>query len=155
MKKQLTIEYEEFGNITELSFNEQKLVLTARETLKMSYSPYSEFKVGSAVMFDDGEIVQGSNQENVAYPSGMCAERVALFAAGSDVKQRKVVAMSIVAKKNKRFVAVNPCGSCLQVMFETEKRSNQPLIIVFPLDEDRFAKIIGVKSLMPFAFATF
>jgi cytidine deaminase len=155
MKKQLTIEYEEFDSLNELSSQDYELVIEARQASLTSYSPYSQFKVGSAVRFQDGEIVKGSNQENVAYPNGMCAERVAMFAAGSDSRQRKVVAIAVVATKNEDFVAVKPCGACLQTMLETEKRAKTQLTILIALGEDRFARFEGVQSLMPFAFTDF
>ncbi|MDR0790657.1 MAG: cytidine deaminase [Bacteroidales bacterium] len=155
MKKQLTIEFEEFEALNELCEKDYELVMEARQALQSSYSPYSKFRVGSAVRFQDGEIVKGSNQENVAYPSGMCAERVALFAAGNDAKQRKIAAIAIAAMKDGCFVAAKPCGACLQTMLETEKRAKASLTILIALGEDKFAKVEGVKNLMPFAFTDF
>ncbi|MDR1006215.1 MAG: cytidine deaminase [Bacteroidales bacterium] len=155
MIKTLTIEYEEIDNLTKLSAEDHKLVLEARKALPKSYSPYSEFKVASAVRFEDGEIIIGTNQENVAYPSGLCGERVALFAAGSDARRRRVAAIAVVAFHNGQYVAAKPCGACLQVMLETEKRASRPLIVIFALGNERFAKIKGVKNLMPFAFSEF
>ena len=155
MKKILTIVYEEFETLNELPEKDYKLVLSARQALSMSYSPYSNFKVGSSVRFQDGEMVKGSNQENIAYPSGICAERVAMFSASNDSKQRKIEAIAIAAMKDGCFVAAKPCGACLQVMLEVEKRTKKTLIILIALGEDRYARFEGVHNLMPFSFDTF
>ncbi|MDR1726276.1 MAG: cytidine deaminase [Bacteroidales bacterium] len=155
MKRNITIEYEEFNDIQMLSNEDQKLVLAARQTLLYSYSPYSNFRVGAVVLLDDGTIIQGANQENVSYPSGLCAERVALFTACCDAKQRKVAKLVIAAEKNEQYVEVCPCGSCLQVMIDTEKRYKKELEVIIPLPQGRFAKIKGMKNFLPFAFKSF
>ncbi|MDR1847104.1 MAG: cytidine deaminase [Bacteroidales bacterium] len=155
MKKQKIIHYQEFDSLNALPPDDKELMLMARQAATGSYSPFSRFKVGSAVRLDDNTVVFGSNQENVSYPNGLCAERVALFAAGSDVKGRRVKAIAVSAEKDGHLAAAMPCGACLQTMLETEKRSNQPITVLIALGEERCMKVEGVKNLMPFAFNEF
>ncbi|RYG20552.1 MAG: cytidine deaminase, partial [Chitinophagaceae bacterium] len=105
----------------------------AKEALATSHSPYSKFSVGTAILLADDQIVLGSNQENVAYPSGLCAERVALFTIGANYPNAVVKTMAITAQTDS-FKIVNPvtsCGACLQVMIEVEKRQNSPIEVIF------------------------
>ena len=102
------------AHLSELSAEEQQLVANAKSALKTAYAPYSGFLVGASVLLENGEIINGSNQENVAYPSGLCAERVALFYAGAkypDVKV-KTVAVSVLSKNFEVTDVISPCGAC-------------------------------------------
>ena len=120
MKKQSrTIEWSVL-NQDELSSNDLMLVNAAKEATAGSWSPYSGFKVGAALLLDDDTVVTGSNQENAAYPSGLCAERTALFAAGHAHPGKAVTALAIAARNDKGFTAqpITPCGACRQVMAE-------------------------------------
>ena len=123
----------EFKQESELDEQEQQLLAQAKEATQRSYSPYSHFSVGAAVLLDDGTIVCGSNQENSAFPSGLCAERTALFYANSRYPEHSVKALCIAARDaSGRFTQrpVAPCGSCRQVMVETEYRFKQDIRIL-------------------------
>ena len=152
--KTFTITYEKFSNLKELSEIDQLLCLQAKGALATSHSPYSKFKVGTAIALADGKVVLGSNQENVAYPSGLCAERVALFAIGVNHPNAVVSSMAITAQTD-NFIIENPitsCGACLQVMIEIEKRQNSPIEILFYCIDGEILKVKSVKSLLPFGF---
>jgi len=149
-----TISYENFKGIEELSGIDKMLCLKAKEALATSHSPYSKFRVGTAILLVDDQIVLGSNQENVAYPSGLCAERVALFYIGSNSPNAIIKSMAITAQTD-NFKIVNPvtsCGGCLQVMIEAEKRQNSPIEVLFYCIDGQILKVKSVKSLIPFAF---
>lgn len=148
------ISYEIFNGIDELSAADQMLCLKAKDALASSFSPYSKFKVGTAILLVDDQIVLGSNQENLAYPSGLCAERVALFNIGANYPNAVIKTMAITAQ-TESFKIVNPvtsCGGCLQVMIEMEKRQNTPIEVVFYCIDGQILKVKSVKSLIPFAF---
>lgn len=148
------IEYETYNAITEMSDRDRLLCKKAEEALKTSYSPYSKFKVGTAIQTQDGEIIQGSNQENVAYPSGLCAERVALFALGATKPNAVVTTMAITAH-TENFDIKNPitsCGACLQVMAEFEQKQKSPIAVIFYCLNGQTIKVNGIKSLLPFVF---
>jgi cytidine deaminase len=138
----------------ELSSSDLKLVNAAKEATAGSWSPYSGFKVGAALLLDDGTVVTGSNQENAAYPSGLCAERTALFAAGHAHPGKAVTALAIAARNDKGFTAqpITPCGACRQVMAEYESRYANTITVLCYLSGGRIRRITGVKSLLPFGF---
>ncbi|MDD2192038.1 MAG: cytidine deaminase [Bacteroidales bacterium] len=151
-KKTVVINYFQ-SKIAELSEEAKNLVLEAQKAIKTAYSPYSEFSVGSALLLDNGQYVRGSNQENAAYPSGLCGERVALFAWGANNSENKVVAIAITAQnKEGKFAAAYPCGACLQVMVETEIRINEKLKIIVQINEKEVQVFNGVECLIPFSF---
>ena len=148
------ISYETFDGIEELSITDQFLCIKAKDALASSHSPYSNFKVGTAVLLDSDQIVLGSNQENVAYPSGLCAERVALFTVGANYSNSVIKSMAITAH-TENFKIVNPvtsCGACLQTMAEYEKRQGSPIEILFYCIGGKILKVKGVDCLLPFGF---
>ncbi len=148
------ISYETYDGIEELSQADQMLCLKAKEAMSTSHSPYSNFKVGTAVLLADDQIVLGSNQENVAYPSGLCAERVALFNVASNYPNTPIKAMAITAY-TENFIIENPvtsCGACLQTMSEYEKKQNSPIEILFYCIDGKILKLKGVDCLLPFGF---
>ena len=154
-KKTLRTEYEEFNNLEELSPERIKLVQMAIEAAGNAYAPYSDFNVGAALLLQNGEILTGNNQENAAYPSGLCAERVALFYSGSKYPGTKVLIIAIAATQNEELVAdpVSPCGGCRQVMHETEIRHNHPIeIILYGRDKIRIINRAADLLPLPFAF---
>jgi len=118
--------------MAELSEEDRELVEAAKQATYNSYAPYSKFNVGAAVRLQDGTIVLGANQENAAYPSGLCAERAALFAAGAQYSNKPVVSLAIAARKGKRFLPrpISPCGACRQVISGVEERYNVPIRIL-------------------------
>lgn len=151
----LTITYEEYSSFDELNAPDQELCNEAIKAMATSHSPYSQFRVGAAVKLQSGKIVYGSNQENVAYPSGLCAERVALFTVGSAFPDDKIVSMAITAHTDHFQIKepVTSCGACLQVMAEYEKKQSHPIDVLFYCKSGPVIKMNGIKSLLPFAFA--
>jgi cytidine deaminase len=148
------ISYETYENFNELSEGDKLLCAKAEEALNTSYSPYSKFKVGTAILLENGEVVLGSNQENVAYPSGLCAERVALFTIGAANPGAVVKSMAITAY-TENFEIKNPvtsCGACLQVMAEFEQKQQSPINVIFYCLNGKIMKVKGIKSLLPFVF---
>lgn len=148
------ITYETYEHINELSLEGKLLCIRAEEALGTSYSPYSKFKVGTAIQLADGEIILGSNQENVAYPSGLCAERVALFAIGAS-KPHAVISTMAITAFTENFDIKNPvtsCGACLQVMAEFEQKQQSPIAVIFYCLSGQIIKVNGIKSLLPFVF---
>ena len=142
------------AHISELSENEQQLVDNAKSALKTAYAPYSGFLVGSSVLLENGEIINGSNQENVAYPSGLCAERVALFYAGArypDVKVKKI-AVSVLSKNFEVTEVVSPCGACRQVMAEYEEKQEEAIKVILHSPTDEVLIANTVEDLLPFMF---
>jgi len=116
----------------ELSEQDRQLIGEAKSMTEKSYCPYSNFHVGAAAMLKDGTIVRGCNQENAAYPSGLCAERTTLFAANANYPNTPVVALAIACYTQGHFTANPgaPCGSCRQVMLETEHRFDTPMRVL-------------------------
>ena len=150
----LSIDYESYQSITELPEHDQALCKQAEAALSSSYSPYSGFKVGTAIRLANGQVVLGSNQENVAYPSGLCAERVALFTIGAQHPGIAIESMAITAQTD-NFQIINPitsCGGCLQVMAEFEQRQKTEIEVLFYCINGKILKLKGIKSLMPFVF---
>lgn len=141
----------------ELTAEEQHLLSLAIEATSRSYAPYSRFHVGAAVRLDNGEEIIGSNQENAAYPSGLCAERTALFAAGTLYPDVPVSLLAIAARGTDGELLsepCSPCGSCRQVIIESEKRAGRPIRIL--LYGRRCVYVIdGIAQLMPLMFSEF
>jgi len=153
-KLNVTINYESYNSKEDLEACDKILCEQAEKALESSYSPYSNFKVGTAVRLSNGQIVLGSNQENVAYPSGLCAERVALFTIGAAYPAAVVESMAITAHTD-NFKIMNPvtsCGACLQVMAEFEMKQQQEITVLFYCLNGKVLKIKGVKNLLPFVF---
>ena len=141
----------------ELSAEDRQLVEQAIEATRRSYAPYSHFHVGAAVRLENGKIVIGCNQENVAYPSGLCAERTALFAAGAQYPDVPVRVLAVAARGTDGEMTeepTGPCGSCRQVIIESETRAKHPIRIL--LYGRRCIYIIdGIRQLMPLTFSEF
>ena len=138
--------------LNEVSDEEQPLVRAALKATEHSYAPYSKFHVGAAVLLADGTIVTGSNQENAAYPSGLCAERVALFHAGHQYPDIPVVALALAAATGgKQVESISPCGACRQVLLETEQRYGRPVkVLLCGTKEVMVAE--SAASLLPLCF---
>ncbi len=152
--KTITIKVEEYNEHDQLPETDLLLLKKASEAIKGSYAPYSEFHVGAAALLENGEVVLGSNQENTAYPSGLCAERVALFHAQSTYPGVAVLSLAITAQCN-HFVTnspVTPCGSCRQVIAEVEKRQEQKIRIVMKGEEGMAQAVEGIDQLLPLLF---
>lgn len=155
-KEEIKIGVIVYDSSEELSSDDKLLVTKAKEATGSSYSPYSNFMVGAAVILDNGEVVTASNQENVSYPAGLCAERVALFYAGARYPNVGVKAIAIAAQTNGRFCehSVYPCGACRQVMLETEMRAKHPIKVIMA-GEKEVKAVDSIKDLMPLSFNSF
>ena len=133
----------------ELSEEQKKLTDLAKEATTRAYAPYSGFFVGAAALLENGELITGNNQENAAYPSGLCAERVTLFYANSLYPDQPVLKLAIAAQTNGDFVeeCVAPCGACRQVILETEDRGKKPIEIIL-CGRDQVYIVESIKSLL-------
>jgi cytidine deaminase len=154
MEKQITIKYSEFLNWNKLPASEIKMVEKAYSMCEKAYAPYSNFQVGATVLLSNGEIVAGNNQENIAYPSGLCAERVALFFAGANFPNESVETIVVVAKGDlvPFDKLLSPCGSCRQVMMEYEMKQNKSIRVVLVSQNGKTVVFNSVLDLLPFAF---
>lgn len=153
-KLNISIAYESYDQLEELNAADQSLCMQAKEALKTSYSPYSNFKVATAIRLNDGVVVSGSNQENLAYPSGLCAERVALFTIGATYPNAIIETMAITAHTDSFKIEqpITCCGACLQVMAEFERKQNKEIEVLFYCLDGKVLKVKGIKSLLPFVF---
>ena len=154
MKKDLNISYNYFESIEELSKLDQECISKAHEIARQAYAPYSKFHVGAALLMSDGEVVLGSNQENIAFPSGLCAERVALFYAGANFPNKSVQKLFVVAKGDliDKKAVLSPCGNCRQVMLESRKRQEKDFSIYLVGQDDSVTIFDSIYDLMPLAF---
>ena len=135
--------------------NESKyLIHKAKEATSHSYSPYSKFQVGAAIILDDGTLITGSNQENASFPLCMCAERVALYAISSMHPDKIISKIAVVAhkKNHKELTPATACGACRQVMLEYEQRQNRPIKIIMLGPSGKWLEFPSVGALMPFSF---
>lgn len=137
----------------ELNEADRDLLQQAKDATQRSYAPYSKFSVGAAARLEDGTVITGSNQENAAYPSGLCAERTTLFYANSRYPDQPVKTLAVAARSEKDFLdmPIPPCGGCRQVILETEKRYNTP-IRIFLYGTREIYEIHGVGDLLPLSF---
>ena len=133
---------------------EKKLIDAAKEATANAYAPYSKFCVGAALLLENGKIITGNNQENAAYPSGMCAERTAVFYANAQFPNQKVEAIAIAAFYEGNFTAdlVAPCGSCRQVLLEVESRYKSDVKILMYNRKNEIFIAESMQSLMPLSF---
>lgn len=155
-KKDINIGYNEYESLNELPADYRLLMEKAAEATKSSYAPYSKFNVGAAVLMGNGEIVTGSNQENAASPSGLCAERVALFAAHHNYPSSPVKAIAIIGSHNGILTSTltYPCAACIQVMVESQKRAGAPIAVIVGSAE-KIQVMESVDALLPFSFSSF
>ena len=152
--KHLKIEIKyDFVCESELTAEDQELVTRAKEATKNSYANYSHFYVGAALRLENGEIIIGANQENAAFPSGLCAERTAVFAAQAQQPEQPINTLAIAARNANGFLKepISPCGPCRQVILEVEDRYKQPVRILL-YGTDGVYVIDSVKDLLPFCF---
>lgn len=151
--KKVEILFKEFSSPEEMPSADQKLVRAAKEAQKSSYAPYSHFNVGAAVRLEDGTIIKGSNQENAASPSGLCAERTAMFAAGANYPGVPMVSIAIAGGPSLGLCAnpATPCGACRQVMAEYQKIGGKPMSVIL-VGADKIWKFDRVDDVLPFIF---
>jgi cytidine deaminase len=151
---EIKIAFKEYSSLEEMSKKDKKLCLEAVKAMGQSHSPYSRFKVGAALQLQSGKIIYGSNQENVAYPSGLCAERVALFHWGANYSNDPVEAIAVTAYTHEFALSkpVTPCGSCLQVLAEYEKKQGEKVKIILYCQDGPIWVTYGIESFLPFMF---
>ncbi len=153
MKRALQIRFNEYDRLDELSEIQVTLVNRAIEAAKSAYAPYSNYYVGAAVLLGNGEIITGNNQENAAYPSGLCAERVAIFYAGSQYPDIPVTSIAIVAMQEGSIQddPVTPCGGCRQVLCEKEAQGGTPIEMIL-YGNKKIQVIQRATDLLPLPF---
>lgn len=155
MKKiKIEAELEVYEDFSELPQDIQQLMKEAFAARDSAYAPYSEFHVGAALLLSNGEIVKGSNQENAAYPSGLCAERTAIYYAGANFPDEKleVMAISATGKRKPSTTPIPPCGACRQAIAEYEVKQKQPVVIYFMGASGKVFKSDSLSNLLPFIF---
>ena len=153
-RKELKISYTEYASEKELDPQEQELLRKAREAGKKAYAPYSNFYVGAALLLENGVTVCGNNQENVAYPSGLCAERVAIYAAGAQYPEEGIKTIAITCSSDQFRVAepLSPCGACRQAISEYEMRHRHPIRIILSGETGKIRVVDSIGDLLPFMF---
>lgn len=154
--KKITVQFTflEYSDSKELTNTEQELLEAARKAVGRAYAPYSEFYVGAAVLLENGMIITGNNQENAAYPSGLCAERVTLFAASAQYPDVPFIALAISARSS-HFNIINPvgpCGACRQVINEYEDKQQKPIKIILSGEKGKVRVIENIADLLPLKF---
>jgi len=143
----------DYNSSAELDKKMQELIENAKQAAEKAYAPYSKFKVGAAVLLENGEIIQGNNQENAAYPSGLCAERVAIFYANSKYPNVPIKSIAVTANTKEGFIKepIPPCGSCLQVMLESERRSENSIQVIL-YGSEKITIADSIRQFLPFNF---
>lgn len=155
MKKiEIHTQFSVFESKDTLPLQTRDLMTAAEKAREMAYAPYSKFKVGAAILLDNGEVVTGNNQENAAYPSGLCAERVAIFYAGSQFPNVKILQLVVTARSEKQILKlpIPPCGACRQSIAEYEIKQNHPIEIYFMGETGQIYKSDSIKELLPLLF---
>ncbi len=153
-EKKITASYEVYDSVSELAKDDQTLMAKAKEAISRAYAPYSNFHVGAAVLLANGEIVTGNNQENAAYPSGMCAERVAIWSATAQYPDTRVLKIAIAVHSAIKTIdkPVAPCGACRQTLLEYEKKQKEAIEIYFTGEVGNIIKAHSLEDLLPFSF---
>lgn len=138
----------------ELAEADNNLFSKAKQACEHAYAPYSNFHVGAAILLENGTFILGNNQENAAYPSGMCAERTAIYAAGANYPGLKIMTIAVAACKatDYKFVPVAPCGACRQAMLEYESKQNQPIRLILQSGDNSCYIVPSVSTLLPLQF---
>lgn len=154
MKKKFTFSYDYFPSIEGLNSDQRRAVEAAEKACAKAYAPYSNFKVGASLLLNDDTLVLGNNQENKAYPSGLCAERIALFSYGAQQKEQGIKILAVVGvgemlNLNDYF---SPCGACRQVMTEYAAMQDCPFEIIIKNWDGSLSVFEGVHHLLPFVF---
>ena len=151
-KKSIQIAWTEFANLGELPEEEQDLIRRAIEIAQKSYAPYSKFPVGAALLLDNGEAFAGNNQENIAYPSGTCAERTVLNYVHANFPDRKIKVIAITALKSEAPAPATPCGFCRQVLFEMEQSQQERIRVLLHKIGGATYAFDSTAALLPLAF---
>lgn len=154
-KHTLEIQVDIYDHIDELSDKDQKLINAARMACELAYAPYSNFWVGAAVQLNTGEIIKGSNQENAAYPSGLCAERTAVYWIGANHANSAIETVAVSAKHahTDNFLPVTPCGSCRQTLSEYETKQGKSIRMILEGKNGQIWVVPSIESLLPLKFS--
>ena len=155
MKKvKIETSFDVYDTVEEFSTPIQSLIQKAAEARKKAYAPYSKFLVGAALELENGEIISGNNQENASYPSGLCAERTAVYYAGAEFPNQKILRMAIVAGStlNPTTKPIPPCGACRQALSEYEVKQNAPMELYFMGTSGQIAVSNSVENILPWIF---
>ncbi len=153
-KKTHQFTYRVFGSLDQVPEKHKEIIQKAIESRELAYAPYSGFYVGASVLLTNGKIVVGSNQENAAYPSGLCAERVALFSAGAQFPDTGIEVLVVSCRNTKKITdqPFSSCGACRQVMLEYELKQEAPIMVYFLGEKGAVVQINSVKDLVPLYF---
>ncbi|MBR5906355.1 MAG: cytidine deaminase [Bacteroidales bacterium] len=153
IEQEIKVKYQEFASIDELNAEDRELAHAAIEGMQGSYAPYSHFNVGAAVRMTNGQIVRGANQENAAFPSGICAERTAMFAASAKYPDKEMVSIALAGGVYGRITdePATPCGACRQVMAQYQTRSGKPMSVIM-VGGKRIWKFEKVDDILPLIF---
>ena len=151
--KEIHITYQEYRSIEELSPEDRELAAEAIKAMEGAYAPYSHFHVGAAVRMSNGQIVRGANQENAAFPSGLCAERTAMFAAGARYPDKDMLSLALAGGVMGRLGSqpATPCGACRQVMAQYQAKSGKPMSVIM-ISADKVWKFEKVDDILPLIF---
>ncbi len=151
--KQIDIQFEEYTTIDELNAEDRELAQAAIEGMRGSYAPYSHFNVGAAVRMSNGQIVRGANQENAAFPSGLCAERTAMFAAGAKYPDKDMCSLALCGGLYGRLTdePATPCGACRQVMAQYQAKAGRPMSVIM-VGAKKIWKFAKVDDILPLIF---
>ncbi|WP_300670897.1 cytidine deaminase [Soonwooa sp.] len=154
MEKEIKISFEVIASYAELNETEKKLFDAAKAVRENAYANYSNFLVGCALLLDNGEIITGSNQENAAYPSGLCAERTTIYWTSANFPKSQIKKMFVIGAPRDAVSAqpIPPCGACRQSILEYEAKQNETIEIYFASLEGEIFKTKSVRDLLPFSF---
>lgn len=154
MQKELKINFEAIESYDQLDDTEKLLFNKAKEIRNIAYAPYSNFTVGCAILLENGEIVTGSNQENAAYPSGLCAERTAIFYTGANFPNVRITKLFVIGAPREALssVPIPPCGACRQSILEYEAKQQDVIEVYFASLDGVIYKTKSVRDLLPFSF---
>jgi cytidine deaminase len=154
-EKELILQFKVYEGLNELEDRDRALLGQAVAAAAQAYAPYSQFRVGAAVLLDNGKIILGNNQENLAYPSGLCAERVAVYAARANFPDARIQTVAITARAGKHQLhnPVYPCGACRQVLVEVESKQNSPIRVLMAGPENEVVEARQVADLLPLQFS--
>ena len=152
---ELRLSFPVYEGAKDLDATARELIGQAASAASRAYAPYSQFRVGASILLDNGEVVVGNNQENLAYPSGLCAERVALFSARARFPEAQVLAIAIAAQAGKHQLKdpIYPCGACRQVLVEVESKQNSPIRVLMAGPGEKVVEARRIADLLPLQFS--
>ena len=156
MIEEFKISYKSYGSIKDLNDQDHQLVLKSEEILTKAYAVYSGFSVGAVALLSNGEIIAANNQENIAFPSSMCAERVLFYFCKANYPNLNIKKVAISVKSVEKVIKdpISPCGSCRQTMFEYEQNQNEKIKILLKGEVGKVLEMNSVEDLLPLAFKT-